>query len=106
MLAVPSAGLRGGVTAVSAGNHAMAVGYAAQALGTGAKAVMPKTANPARVAGCKTFGAEVELVEDVHRAFARVQQIGAGEARTVGHPLGVPPAALGSSPSAAGLCGQ
>src|SRR5712692_2365861 len=40
--------LRRGVTAVSAGNHAMAVGYAARALGTSAKVVMPRTASPAR----------------------------------------------------------
>ena len=51
-----------GVTAVSAGNHAMAVGYAARALGTTAKVVMPKNANPARVQGSRDYGAEVELV--------------------------------------------
>ena len=35
-----------GVTAVSAGNHAIATAFAAQAAGTTAKVVMPKTANP------------------------------------------------------------
>ncbi|HKT41322.1 MAG TPA: pyridoxal-phosphate dependent enzyme, partial [Rhodanobacteraceae bacterium] len=42
-----------GVTAVSAGNHAIAVAFAARAEGTTAKVVMPKTANPARVALCR-----------------------------------------------------
>src|SRR5260370_34532231 len=106
MLAVPSAGLRGGVTAVSAGNHAMAVGYAAQVLGTTAKVVMPKTANPARVAGCKTFGAEVELVEDVHRAFARVRQIEAEEGRTFVQPLEGTLTALASATLGDELCEQ
>ena len=41
MLALDPEALRRGVTAVSAGNHAMAVGYAARALGTTAKVVMP-----------------------------------------------------------------
>ena len=60
---------------MSAGNHAMAVAYAARVLGTTAKVVMPKTANPFRVARCRELGAEVELVDDVHRAFERVRQI-------------------------------
>ena len=38
-----------GVTAVSAGNHAIAVGYAARVLGSTAKVVMPKASNPARI---------------------------------------------------------
>ncbi|HET9753657.1 MAG TPA: pyridoxal-phosphate dependent enzyme, partial [Myxococcales bacterium] len=59
MLAMSAAELGRGVTAVSAGNHAMAVGYAARALGTTAKVVMPKNANPARVEGCRAYGAEV-----------------------------------------------
>src|SRR5436305_1758181 len=51
MLDLPPEKLARGVTAVSAGNHAMAVGYAARVLGTTAKVVMPRTANPARVEG-------------------------------------------------------
>src|SRR5438445_11162478 len=45
MLALSPEALRRGVTAVSAGNHAMAVGYAARSLGTTAKVVMPRNAN-------------------------------------------------------------
>ena len=76
-----------GVTAVSAGNHAMAVAYAARVLGSSAKVVMPKTANPYRVARCRELGAEVELMDDVHKAFDRVRQIEATEGRTFVHPF-------------------
>ena len=95
-----------GVTAVSAGNHAMAVGYAARVLGTTAKVVMPKTANPARVAGCRAYGAEVELVEDVHRAFARVREIEASEGRGFVHPFEGPLTALGTATLGLELCEQ
>src|SRR5258708_30190192 len=84
----------------------MGVGYAAQVVGRSAKVVMPKTANPARVAGCKTFGAEVELVEDVHRAFARVHQIEAEEGRTFVHPFEGPLTALGTATLGDELCEQ
>jgi threonine dehydratase len=86
-----------GVTAVSAGNHAIAVAYAAQVLGSTAKVVMPKTANPFRVAKCRELGAEVELVEDVHRAFERVKEIEAKEGRTFVHPFEGPRTALGTA---------
>lgn len=97
MLDLAPEALRRGVTAVSAGNHAMAVAYAAQVLGTTAKVVMPKTANPFRVAACRELGAEVELVEDVHQAFARVKQIETEEGRSFVHPFEGPLTALGTA---------
>ena len=86
-----------GVTAVSAGNHAIAVAYAARVLGTTAKVVMPKTANPFRVARCRELGAEVELVDDVHAPSTRVKQIEAEEGRTFVHPFEGPLTALGTA---------
>ena len=86
-----------GVTAVSAGNHAMAVGYAARALGTTARVVMPKTANPYRVARCRELGAEVDLVDDVHVAFERVREIEREEGRTFVHPFEGPLTSLGTA---------
>ena len=86
-----------GVTAVSAGNHAMAVAYAAGVLATTAKVVMPKTANAYRVARCRAMGAMVELVDDVHQAFARVKQIEAEEGRAFVHPFEGPLTALGTA---------
>jgi threonine dehydratase len=97
MLDLAPEALRRGVTAVSAGNHAMAVGYAAQVLGTTAKVVMPKNANAFRVAACRELGAEVELVEDVHQAFTRVKQIEADEGRSFVHPFEGPLTALGTA---------
>jgi threonine dehydratase len=106
MLAMSAAELERGVTAVSAGNHAMAVGYAARALGTSAKVVMPKSANPARVEGCRAFGAEVVLVDDVHAAFATVKQIEAAEGRTFVHPFEGKLTATGTATLGLELCEQ
>jgi threonine dehydratase len=81
-------GQRGtGVTCVSAGNHAVAVAYAAMRLGMSAKVVMIKTASPARVALCRQFGAEVVMTDDGAQAFERVRHIEAEEGRFFVHPF-------------------
>ena len=85
-----------GVTAVSGGNHAMAVAYAAKAVGTHAKVVMPATADPARIAACRALGGEVELAPDIAAAFARVQQIEQDEGRALIHPFEGEAMALGA----------
>lgn len=92
----PAARVRG-VTAVSAGNHAIAVSWAARTLGTSAKVVMPKTADPLRVARCRALGAEAVLAEDVHAAFALAQQIEREEGRSFVHPFEGPRTALGTA---------
>lgn len=97
MLDLPPDARARGVTAVSAGNHAMAVGFAARALGTSAKVVMPKSASPARVEGCRAYGAEVVLVDDVHAAFAEVERIEREEGRTFVHPFEGRRTALGTA---------
>ena len=76
-----------GVTAVSAGNHAIAAAFAARAVGTSAKVVMIRTASPARVERCRHFGAEVVLADDVHQAFELVDRIREEEGRTFVHPF-------------------
>jgi threonine dehydratase len=96
MLDLDRKGLDRGVTAVSAGNHAMAVAYAAQTLGTTAKVAMPKTADPFRVEQCRAMGAAVELLDDVHQAFARVKEIERDEGRAFVHPFEGPLTALGN----------
>ena len=97
MLDLSPDALTRGVTAVSAGNHAMAVAYAARVLGSTAKVVMPKSASSFRVTRCRQLGAEVELVEDVHRAFERVRQVERDEGRTFVHPFEGPLTALGTA---------
>lgn len=79
-----------GVTAVSAGNHAIAVSYAARILGLSAKVVMHKAANPFRVAQCRRFGAEVVLAEDIAKAFDEVNRIREEEGRAFVHPFDGP----------------
>lgn len=76
-----------GVTAVSAGNHAIAVAYAAALIGSTAKVVMFKSANPIRVETCRSFGAEVTIVDNVADAFAQVERIEKEEGRFFVHPF-------------------
>jgi threonine dehydratase len=52
-----------GLVAISAGNHAAALAYAARAAGTTATIVMPHTANAAKVAATEGYGGEVVLTE-------------------------------------------
>lgn len=89
--------LRNGVTAVSAGNHAIAVAYAAKTLGTTAKVVMPKTANDFRIEKCKSYDAGVELVDNMHLAFKRVNEIAEAEGRAFIHPFEGENIALGTA---------
>jgi len=97
MLNADEASLARGVTAVSAGNHAIAVAFAAQHLGVTAKVVMPRTANPYRVAQCRAYGAEVVLVDDVTDAFAEVERIEREEGRLFVHPFEGPLTVLGTA---------
>ncbi|HLQ37744.1 MAG TPA: threonine/serine dehydratase [Planctomycetota bacterium] len=89
--------LQRGVTAVSGGNHAMAVAYAAQIVHTHAKVVMPKTANPARVQASRELGAEVVLTADIASAFAEVERHQREEGRAFVHPFEGPLTALGTA---------
>ncbi len=106
MLALSPAALERGVTGVSAGNHAIALAYAAQTLNSSAKVVMPKNANPARVALCQSYGAEVVLVDNVHEAFDTVRQIEEVEKRSFVHPFEGRRTALGTATVGLELMGQ
>lgn len=106
LLSLDPAALAKGVTAVSAGNHAIAVAFAAQLLKTTAKVVMPKTANPFRVASCRSYSAEVVLVENVQEAFSRVQQIQAEEGRSFVHPFEGERTILGTATLGLEFCTQ
>ncbi len=48
-----------GLIAVSSGNHAQAVAYAAQVVGTKALIVMPRDSSPLKVAATRAYGAEI-----------------------------------------------
>lgn len=95
-----------GVTAVSAGNHAIAVSYAAQVVGTHAKVVMTRSANPHRVERCRAYGAEIVIAEDVHQAFEAVERIREEENRVFVHPFEGEAIALGTATLGAEICDQ
>ncbi|MEZ6005476.1 MAG: threonine/serine dehydratase [Planctomycetota bacterium] len=95
--ALDPAQLSHGVVAVSQGNHAMAVSFAAGVLGTSAKVIMPSTASPARRAGCLAYGAEVILAADMNEAFAMARELQEGEQRTLIHPYEGESIALGTA---------
>jgi len=98
--------LRAGVTAVSAGNHAIATAFAAGAVGTSAKVVMTQSANPSRVALCREYGAEVVIAANVHEAFELANRIGAEEGRFLVHPFEGEPVALGTGTVGLEICEQ
>jgi len=86
-----------GVTAVSAGNHAIAVAYAARALGTSAKIVMKKGANQFRIDKVLAHGAEVVYAENFHVAFEEAEKLQQEEGRTFVHPFEGPYTFLGTA---------
>jgi len=87
VLAMDAAARQRGITAISAGNHAIAASYAAACVGTHAKVVMIRTANPARVEAARVLGAEVILAEDGPTGFRMVEDIVRDEGRTFIHPF-------------------
>lgn len=96
MKRLPLDALSRGVTAVSAGNHAIAAAYAAKCLDTSAKVVMISSANPARIDLCKAYGAEVIIAPDGKSAFELVAGIEKNEGRTFVHPFEGPFTAMGT----------
>lgn len=89
MLGLDEAARAAGVVAVSGGNHALAVAYAARVLGLRATVVMPATTPENHVAGTRAEGAELVLTADIAAAFAEAErQAAAG--RTPIHPFDDP----------------
>jgi threonine dehydratase len=76
-----------GVTAMSAGNHAIAVAWGAAKFGISAKVVMQASANPARVAAARGWGAEVLTAADGPAVIAMAEDIARCEGRTLIHPF-------------------
>ena len=88
---------RRGVTAVSAGNHAVATAWAAARLGIDAKILMPKTANPFRVELTRSSGADIIFADSHHAMFEMVREIEADEGRTFIHPFEGPACVQGNA---------
>jgi threonine dehydratase len=85
-----------GVVAVSGGNHALAVAWAAKMSKISAKVVMPKATDPTRIAGCQALGATVELADDMPTAFARMDTLAKAGATPL-HPFESPFMTLGAA---------
>lgn len=98
--------LAAGVTAVSAGNHAIATAFAAKMMGTTAKIVMISTANAARIGACKGYGAELVFTDDIHQAFAIADRIRQEEGRVFVHPFEGPEIAAGTGTVGLEICEQ
>ena len=95
-----------GVTAVSAGNHAIATAFAARELGSSAKVVMTGSANPYRIEACRSYGGEVVVVDDVHEAFDVAKRIEQEEGRYFVHPFEGPAVATGTGTVGLEICDQ
>jgi len=106
MLGLDAQQKKAGVTAVSAGNHAIATAFAARAVGTSAKVVMIMNANPLRVERCRDFGAEVVLADDVHSAFDVAEEIQNKEGRFFVHPFEGSDVVLGTATVGLEICEQ
>lgn len=97
MLGLSAEQRRRGVTAISAGNHAIAVAFAAASVGTSAKVVMFASANPLRVELCRAHGAEIVFAPDAHAGFELVKNVEQEEGRTLIHPFEGRTTALGTA---------
>jgi threonine dehydratase len=86
-----------GITAVSAGNHAIAAAWAAQMVGVPAKIMMINTANPRRVELANSFGAEIVISGSAQEAFAAADALVLSEGRTLVHPFDGRSTALGTA---------
>jgi len=95
-----------GVTAVSAGNHAIATAFAARTVGASAKVVMIASANPMRIDACRSYGAEVVLAGDVHEAFEVAESIQEEEGRFFVHPFEGADVASGTGVVGLEMCEQ
>src|SRR5688572_2195169 len=94
MLSLTDEERRRGVIAVSGGNHAQGVAYAARQLGVSAVIAMPASTPRNYLDATREYGAEIVLTPDIHAAFAEVaRQQAAG--RVLVHPFDDPLIAAG-----------
>src|SRR5437899_920670 len=67
-----------GVVAVSGGNHAQGLGYAARELGIRAVLCMPRSTPANYLEATRGYAAEIVLTDNIHAAFAKAQELQAG----------------------------
>jgi len=86
-----------GVTAASAGNHAIASAWAARKLEMSAHVVMQSSANPFRIKAAEAHGAKITLKEAGAPLFAEAERLVKDEKRTFIHPFEGVHTSLGAS---------
>ncbi len=106
MLSLDEKQRESGITAVSAGNHAVATAFGARQLGLDAKVVMLRHANPMRVRLVQSLGAELVFADDAAAAFQMADALVEEEGRTLVHPFEGPKTILGTATVGAELCEQ
>jgi threonine dehydratase len=94
MLALSAEEQRRGVVAVSGGNHAQGVAYAAQQLGIAATIVMPVSTPKNYLDATRGYGADVVLTPDIRAAFAEMYRL-RDQGRALVHPFDEPLVAAG-----------
>jgi threonine dehydratase len=94
MLSLTDDERRRGVVAVSGGNHAQGVAFAARQLGISAVICMPRSTPANYVDASRAYGAEIVLTEDIAGAFAEVDRL-RDVGRAVVHPFDDPLIAAG-----------
>ena len=83
-----------GVVAVSGGNHAQGVAYAARQLGISAVIAMPASTPRNYLDATRGYGAEIALGSDIHAAFAEARRL-QDAGRILVHPFDDPLVASG-----------
>jgi len=97
MLQLTQEQLKRGITAVSAGNHAIAAAYCAHELGTNAKIFMPKTAKPLRVERAMVYNPDITFCDTQGEMFELAERAQKEEGRTFVHPFEGPMTVQGTA---------
>jgi len=75
-----------GLTTVSAGNHALALAWAARRHGLPLTVIMPEGSSPMKIRACRDLGARVIVQGQIQEAVALCHQMQAQEDLTLVHP--------------------
>mgnify|MGYP003700488173 CR=1 FL=1 len=81
---------RRGLITVSAGNHALALAWAARHENIPVTVVMPKGSSPAKIEGTRRFGAEVIVRGDIREAVAHCHRLRESRGLSLVHPYDDP----------------
>ncbi|EPC01503.1 hypothetical protein L861_05540 [Litchfieldella anticariensis FP35 = DSM 16096] len=79
-----------GLGAVSAGNHALGLAWAARDAGVEVTIVMPENASPVKIEGSRALGAEVILHGDINDAWVLMHRLVEERGLTLVHPYDNP----------------